>query len=112
MRITFGIIANYFDKVICQSFWALRITFGRLQITFGRLRITFQMDSPKNLFCNHPFFRQIYPFLDNSYIYWSKNANKLRILIRNMRINLKSDSQFLSEDPKMTNHFRFLNPAL
>ena len=42
----------------------------------------------------------------------SKSANNMRIMIRNLQINLVSVSQFLNEDKKWRIIFHFLNPAL
>ena len=62
---------------------------------FGSLRSTFQMDSP--FFCPHPFFREVLCTRN-------KSANKLRI-------NLKSDSPFLSDNQKMENNFLFFKSS-
>ena len=56
-----------------------------------RLRIIFEMDSSKDLFFGpHSFFRQILCIS-------CKNANKMRIMIRNYESLYQSDSQLRSE---------------
>ena len=72
--------ANHF-RGNCESLWQSDSPnfLGYTANHFGRLRITFQMDSSKDFFFYpHPFFRQIL------YI-GCKNANKLRIMIRNCK---------------------------
>ncbi len=76
MRITFGVIANHFDKLIRQIFVTANY--------FWPMQITFQMDLPKDLFFGpHLFFKQNFTFFRQILCIEFKNAYKLRIMICN-----------------------------
>ena len=71
-----SLVAKHFGKATRQIFLALRIT-------FSLLRNTFQMDSPKDFFCPHPFFRQNFPFLYKFYVRCAKMQINCEFVIAN-----------------------------
>ena len=61
MRITFGVIANLFGKVIRQIF----DTANQFWLIANRISNGF---AKRPFFCPHPFYRQNFPFLDKFYV--------------------------------------------
>ena len=76
----------------CESLWQSELQ--NCESLLADLRITFHMVSQKDLFFYpHPLFRQNFPFLD-IWCIWCKNANTLRIMIRNCESLCQSVSPF------------------
>ena len=107
-----------------------RYSFAKCEPLLGNCESLWQSDSPnflsntshfladceslfkwirqKTFFGSHLFFRQNFPFFRQILCIRCKNANKLRIMIR----NCKSFCQCRATTKKWRITFRFLNPAL
>ena len=104
MRITFGVVANRFGKMIWQIVWHYESLLVDCESLFKWIR-------QKTFFWYPPLFTQNVPPFRQNLCIECNNANKLRIMIRNSESLCQSVSQLRRDYQKMANLFSFLKTS-